>query len=107
MSPAFDLHCHSTASDGELTPTALVAYAAERGLETLALTDHDTIDGVEEARAAGERIGLEIITGLELAARYPGGNATSSCGSPTPARTRSWSTSPRSATRGASAHGRW
>jgi predicted metal-dependent phosphoesterase TrpH len=73
VSPAFDLHCHSTASDGELTPTALVAYAAERGLETLALTDHDTIDGVEEARAAGERIGLEIITGLELAARYPGG----------------------------------
>lgn len=73
MSPAFDLHCHSTASDGELAPADVVAYAAKRGLETLALTDHDTVDGVDEARAAGERIGVEVITGLELAARYPGG----------------------------------
>lgn len=73
MSPAFDLHCHSTASDGELAPADLVAYAAERDLETLALTDHDTVDGVAEARSAGERLGVEVITGLELAARYPGG----------------------------------
>lgn len=73
MSPAFDLHCHSTASDGELTPTDLVAYAAARDLATLALTDHDTVDGVAEARTAGEQLGVEIITGLELAARYPGG----------------------------------
>jgi predicted metal-dependent phosphoesterase TrpH len=73
VSPHFDLHCHSTASDGELAPADVVAYAAERGLTLLALTDHDTLDGIPEAIEAGRRQGVEVIPGLELAARYPGG----------------------------------
>ena len=50
-----DLHCHTTASDGTLTPTQLVARAVEFGLKTIAVTDHDTTDGVAEAVAAGEK----------------------------------------------------
>ncbi|MCB0995341.1 MAG: PHP domain-containing protein, partial [Acidimicrobiales bacterium] len=50
---AVDLHCHSTASDGTLSPASVVALAAEQGVTTLALTDHDTIDGVAEAVHAG------------------------------------------------------
>jgi 3',5'-nucleoside bisphosphate phosphatase len=51
-----DLHSHSTASDGSLTPTQLVELAAERGLKALALTDHDTLDGLAEAAAAASRL---------------------------------------------------
>ncbi len=61
-----DLHCHSNASDGSDTPTRVVERAAERGLKALALTDHDTVAGVAEAQAAGERLGVEIIPGTEL-----------------------------------------
>jgi predicted metal-dependent phosphoesterase TrpH len=63
-----DLHTHSTASDGTLPPEAVVEAAARCGLAALALTDHDTIDGVSVARAAGERLGIRIITGVELSA---------------------------------------
>ena len=63
-----DLHMHSTASDGSARPTALVAAAADAGLSTIALTDHDTIDGVAEARAAGAERGVEVIAGVELSA---------------------------------------
>lgn len=67
-----DLHTHSTASDGQYTPTELVQMAKERGLEVLALTDHDTMDGLEEAIQAGQRCGLRIILGVELSAKeYP------------------------------------
>lgn len=67
-----DLHTHSTASDGQYTPTALVRLAEERKLETLALTDHDTVDGLEEAVQAGEQAGIRVIRGIELSAReYP------------------------------------
>lgn len=67
-----DLHTHSTASDGQYTPSELVQLAKERGLEVLALTDHDTVDGLEEAVWAGERMGLRVIRGIELSAReYP------------------------------------
>jgi predicted metal-dependent phosphoesterase TrpH len=63
-----DLHTHSTASDGIL-PSERVVEAAERcGLAALALTDHDTIDGVPAARATGERLGIRIIAGCELSA---------------------------------------
>ncbi|MDF7669610.1 PHP domain-containing protein [Orbaceae bacterium ESL0721] len=48
----YDLHSHTTASDGVLTPTALVNHAAERGINYLAITDHDTIKGVAEAESA-------------------------------------------------------
>lgn len=67
-----DLHTHSTASDGQYTPTELIQMAKERGLEALALTDHDTLDGLEEAVRAGQRCGLRVIPGVELSAKeYP------------------------------------
>ena len=49
-----DLHTHSTASDGSETPSTLVEMATRRGLNALALTDHDTVEGIDEARAAAE-----------------------------------------------------
>ena len=61
-----DLHTHTTFSDGTLTPTELIAAAAARGLEAVAVTDHDTIDGVPEALAAGERLGIEVVPGVEI-----------------------------------------
>ncbi|MGN0866891.1 MAG: PHP domain-containing protein [Oligosphaeraceae bacterium] len=64
-----DLHCHSTASDGTLTPTQLVALARKIGLNALALTDHDTLDGLEEFRRAGKESGLCCVPGVELAAQ--------------------------------------
>ncbi len=66
-----DLHTHSTASDGTMSPTALVRYAKERNLEALALTDHDTVEGLEEALAAGEREGIEVVPGIEISAEFP------------------------------------
>jgi len=61
-----DLHTHSTASDGSLSPASLVAAAAEVGLTRLGLTDHDTTDGLSEAAAAAEQFGLELVPGIEL-----------------------------------------
>lgn len=67
-----DLHTHSTASDGQYTPSELVRLARGHGLEVLALTDHDTTDGLDEALRAGEALGLRVIRGIELSAReYP------------------------------------
>jgi predicted metal-dependent phosphoesterase TrpH len=67
--PAFvDLHTHSTASDGTLSPEGVIEAAERCGLTALALTDHDTIDGVPAARAAGERAGIRVIAGVELSA---------------------------------------
>jgi predicted metal-dependent phosphoesterase TrpH len=67
--PAFvDLHTHSTASDGTLAPDQVIEAAARCGLAALALTDHDTIDGVPGARVAGERLGIRVIAGVELSA---------------------------------------
>lgn len=63
-----DLHTHSTASDGQYAPEEVVRQAKERGLEVLALTDHDTLDGVEEAVRAGERLGLKVLRGIEIGA---------------------------------------
>jgi predicted metal-dependent phosphoesterase TrpH len=68
-----DLHTHSTYSDGLLAPTALVEEAAARGLRVLALTDHDTVAGIPEAHAAGDRHGIEIIPGVELSTSLAGG----------------------------------
>ena len=64
-----DLHCHSTASDGSFTPTQLVSLAEECGLKALALTDHDTLDGLGEFRRAGENSPVECIPGIELASQ--------------------------------------
>jgi predicted metal-dependent phosphoesterase TrpH len=67
--PAFvDLHTHSTASDGTLAPEGVIEAAERCGLTALALTDHDTIDGVPAARVAGERLGVRVIAGVELSA---------------------------------------
>jgi predicted metal-dependent phosphoesterase TrpH len=63
-----DLHTHSTASDGALPPAEVVAAAAHAGLAAIALTDHDTLDGVAEARAEGARQGVRVIPGVELSA---------------------------------------
>lgn len=65
---AVDLHVHSTASDGTLTPRDLVLRAAERGLSAIALADHDSVDGVPEALAAGERAGVTVVPAVELSA---------------------------------------
>ena len=68
-----DFHTHSTCSDGRLTPTQLVELAASRGVRVLALTDHDTIDGLEEARAAAARHpGFTLVPGVELSCDVPG-----------------------------------
>ncbi|HCU12125.1 MAG TPA: hypothetical protein DGB72_08380 [Gemmatimonadetes bacterium] len=67
--PAFvDLHTHSTASDGTLAPEGVIEAAKRCGLTALALTDHDTIDGVHAARAEGDRLGVRVIAGVELSA---------------------------------------
>jgi 3',5'-nucleoside bisphosphate phosphatase len=67
--PAFvDLHTHSTASDGTLAPEGVIEAAKRCGLTALALTDHDTIDGVHVARAEGDRLGVRVIAGVELSA---------------------------------------
>lgn len=63
-----DLQTHSTASDGVLAPAAVVEAAARLSLSALALTDHDSIAGVPEAEAAGERLGVRIVAGVELSA---------------------------------------
>jgi predicted metal-dependent phosphoesterase TrpH len=64
--PGIDLHTHTTASDGSLTPTELVEKAAEIGLAALAVTDHDTLGGLAEAQAAAARFGLDLLPGVEL-----------------------------------------
>lgn len=63
-----DLHVHSTASDGTLTPTELVDLAVARGLDVLAIADHDSVEGLPEALEAAERSGLTLITAVELSA---------------------------------------
>jgi 3',5'-nucleoside bisphosphate phosphatase len=66
--PTFDLQSHSIHSDGELPTAEVVANAAAAGVELLALTDHDTVDGVDEALAAGRAHGLPIVTATEISA---------------------------------------
>ena len=69
MSATADLHTHSTASDGQYTPSELVQLAKNCGIDVLALTDHDTLDGLEEAVQSGKRLGLRVVPGVELGAR--------------------------------------
>ncbi|MFA5110047.1 MAG: PHP domain-containing protein [Desulfobaccales bacterium] len=68
-----DLHVHSTASDGSFPPAEVVRQAKAGGLAAMALTDHDTVDGLAEAVAAGDREGVEVIPGVEISAQCPGG----------------------------------
>ena len=65
-----DLHLHTTASDGIMSPAEIVRYAKTKGLQAIAITDHDTIDGLEEGLAEGNKIGFEVIPGIEISAEH-------------------------------------
>lgn len=69
-----DLHIHSTYSDGSMSPTELVRAAHRLGLVAISLTDHDTIDGIEEAMQVGVDLGVEVVPGLELSVTYDEGS---------------------------------
>jgi predicted metal-dependent phosphoesterase TrpH len=66
----YDLHCHSTRSDGLLTPAAVVERAAARGVDVLALTDHDEVSGIGEAAQAADALGVEFVAGSELSVSF-------------------------------------
>ncbi|MDQ0218929.1 PHP domain-containing protein [Peribacillus cavernae] len=68
----FDLHMHTTASDGEYTPENLVKKAHGIGLKTIAITDHDTLAGLAAAIKTGEELGITVIRGIELSTKYKG-----------------------------------
>jgi 3',5'-nucleoside bisphosphate phosphatase len=67
----YDLHTHSNNSDGAFPPAEVVRRAAERGLDGIALTDHDSTAGLAEARVAGASLGVEVLTGCEVSSRLP------------------------------------
>ena len=72
MTDRIDLHVHTLHSDGSDTATGVVQLAAEIGLRAIAITDHDTFGGIDEATAAGERLGVEVVPGVELSTMYGG-----------------------------------
>ena len=65
-----DLHVHSTASDGTFTPTELILEAKRCYLSAIALTDHDSVNGISEALDAGKKSGIEVVPGIELSTSY-------------------------------------
>ncbi len=67
-----DLHSHSTVSDGTLTPSELLAHASKQEVDVLALTDHDSIDGLDEARKAANKLGIRLINGVEISTSWMG-----------------------------------
>ena len=69
-----DLHLHTTASDGIKTPSEMVRYAKSKGLQAISITDHDTIEGLEEGLAEGDKIGFEVIPGIEISAEHSPGS---------------------------------
>jgi len=70
MSLVFDLHCHSIASDGSLSPTELVNFASVQDIDVLALTDHDNTAGIAEAQAAADKCGLKLVPGVEISVSW-------------------------------------
>lgn len=70
MTEKYDLHCHSNVSDGVLSPTELVRRAHGQGVTALALTDHDTTAGLDEAKTAATEVGVKLIAGIELSASW-------------------------------------
>jgi len=68
--PRYDLHCHSTHSDGLFAPAAVVARAAQRGVDVLALTDHDVVSGLAEAQQAASDAGITLVCGSELSVTW-------------------------------------
>lgn len=67
-----DFHTHTTASDGSFTPEALIQLAAKQGIKYIAITDHDTVEGLPRAEAEAARQGIHLIPGIELSLDYPG-----------------------------------
>src|SRR3989344_4123454 len=65
-----DYQIQTTASDGKFSPRECVKMAKENGVESIAITDHDTVGGIEEALKAGRELGVEVITGIELSCEY-------------------------------------
>src|SRR5687768_17612714 len=68
-----DLHTHTLYSDGSVSPEELVAMAARAGARAIAITDHDTVDGLAEGRATAERLGVEFVSGIEISAEHEPG----------------------------------
>ena len=75
MGQVVDLHIHTNASDGSERPADAVRQAREIGLAAIAITDHDTVSGVEEAMEAGAALGVEVVPGIEISADYCGNQA--------------------------------
>ncbi len=71
-----DLHNHTTASDGDFSPNALVAAAKEKGIRALGVTDHDTLGGIKKAIDAANEVGVEIVPGVEISVRFKRHNFT-------------------------------
>ena len=69
-----EIHSHTTASDGDLDPADLVAFAADKGVSILAVTDHDTVSGLDEAAAAGAVHGVDFLPGIEITVGVPHGS---------------------------------
>ena len=69
-SDIIDLHTHSTISDGTLTPTQLVILASQKKIKAIALTDHDSVSGIEEALIASKEYSVEVVSGVELSVQY-------------------------------------
>lgn len=72
MNLKYDLHSHSTASDGSLSPTDLVNRAASKGVDVLALTDHDNTAGIEEAQQAARSLSVDVVPGVEISVTWNG-----------------------------------
>ncbi len=68
-----DLHVHTTASDGQYSPAQIIEKAAEKNIKVIAITDHDTTAGLEEARAAGQQFGVTVVGGIEINITFPTG----------------------------------
>src|SRR6185295_5306251 len=68
-----DLHTHTTQSDGSVSPAELIARASSKRARAIAITDHDTVAGLDEARDAADRCGIEFISGIEISAEYSPG----------------------------------
>ena len=65
-----DFHIHSTASDGNCTPSEIVALAKRRHIDIISITDHNTTNGLDEAIYYGKKCGIKVIPGVELSTRY-------------------------------------
>ena len=68
-----DLHVHTTASDGQYTPSQIIQKASEKNIKVIAITDHDTTDGVAEAQSEGKKLGITVVAGIEINISFPTG----------------------------------